>query len=151
MLSLFVQMALIPSLDWYADPRFNWSLGPFGSSERVRNEAFQPLAPLLSADLIEKENEFQFHIDIPGVENLEITAEGNYITISADRKVMHENNTDVVHTVERSYGKVRRRLLAPKNANVDEARARFVDGVLTVSMPKKEVTTSQKKQINIES
>jgi HSP20 family protein len=143
-------MALIPSLDWYVDPRSNWIVDPYAYSGRVRSEAFQPLAPLMSADLIEKENEFQFHVDIPGVENLEITTEGNFITISADRKVTHERDTDVAHTVERSYGKVRRRLLAPNNANVDEAKARLVDGVLTLSMPKKEATTSQKKQINIE-
>lgn len=147
-------MALIPALDWSMDPRSTWLMDPsgygFGVGRNLRNDAIQPLAPLMSADLIEKENEFQIHVDIPGVENLEISTEGNFLTISADRKVLHERDTDVAHTVERSYGKVRRRLLVPKNADVDHARAKFVDGVLSVAMPKKESGSSAKKHITIE-
>lgn len=166
LLCLSAAMALVPSLDWATDPRSTWMVNPagdpltstwmvnpaagFGGFARVRNEAIQPLAPLMSADLIEKENQFEIHVDIPGVENIDITTEGNFLTITADRKVLHERDTAVAHTVERSYGKVRRRLVVPNNANIDEARARFIDGVLTVTMPKKESGVFQKKHITIE-
>lgn len=140
-------MSLIPSFNW-GDPRSSWLADPGRLVSRVggvSNEVVQPLAPLMSADLIEQENDYQIHVDIPGVENLEITTEGNYLTITADRNVKHEQDSAVAHTVERSYGKVRRRLLIPSNANADAARAQFRDGVLTVTLPKTEPSAPPKK------
>jgi HSP20 family protein len=137
-------MSLIPSTNWTFDPRSNWLIDP-GSIVGPRNEAVQPLTPLMSADLIESENDFHIHVDIPGVENLEITTEDNFLTITADRKIMREQESDVAHTVERSYGKVRRRLLIPANADADHSKAKFRDGVLTVTLPKKQAGSSSKK------
>eukprot|EP01039_Chlorochromonas_danica_P011065 gene11065-12324_t len=119
-----------------------------GELARLRNEAVQPLAPLMSADLIESDNDFHVHIDLPGAENLEMSVDNGILSISAQRKVLHEMDNDIVHTVERSYGKVKRRVVLPSNADADRATAKYKDGVLSVSMPKKE--PSKRTKLNIE-
>jgi HSP20 family protein len=114
---------------------------------RLRNEAVQPLAPLMSADLIESENDFHVHVDLPGAENLDISVDNGMLTISAEKKIMHEKDTDITHTVERSYGKVKRRVALPPNADADRASAKYRDGVLTISMPKREPSSRAKLRI----
>ena len=114
---------------------------------KLRNEIVQPLSSLMSADLVESPTDFHIHADLPGVEDIEITTADNYLTIQAKRKVMHEVDTDIMHSVERSYGKVCRRILLPMNADYGNATAKFKDGVLTISMPKKTSTTI--KQIKV--
>jgi HSP20 family protein len=124
------------------------SFMPSGTQNRLqelRQEAIRPLAPLMSADLIESENDFHVHVDLPGVENIDINTDNNFLTITADRKVLHEIDSDVAHTVERSSGKVKRRLPIPRNADVEHAKAKFRDGVLTVTFPKKEPSAPAKK------
>lgn len=105
---------------------------------RLRNEAIRTLAPLMSADIIESEKDYKVHVDLPGAENMDISLDNGMLSISADRKVMHEVSSDVVHKIERSYGKVRRNLVIPSDADADKAAARYIDGVLTVTIPKKE-------------
>ena len=102
---------------------------------------------LLSTDLIESDSDFHVHVDMPGVESIDIDASNGVLTISADKKIMHEIDTDIAHRVERSVGKVRRRLPLPSNADLDNATAKFVDGVLTVTVPKK--SGSQAKKLAI--
>jgi HSP20 family protein len=104
----------------------------------LNREVVQPMTQLMSADIIESETDFHVHVDMPGVENIDVQIDSGYLTIAADRRIMHERDSDIAHTVERSFGKVKRRLPLPSNADVDNARARFVDGVLTVSFPKTE-------------
>lgn len=129
---------------------FDTSLVPTTQSlSRLRNEATQPLTPLMSADLVESENDFHLHVDLPGVENLEINTDNQVLSISAERKLQHEQDTAVTHTRERSYGKVTRRLRIPANGDLDHATAKYRDGVLNVVIPKREQPVSGKK-INIE-
>ena len=112
---------------------------------KLRQQALQPLAPLMSADLIESEKDFHVHVDIPGAENLEITVDHGILTISAERKLKHEIDNDIAHTVERSHGKVKRRLSIPANVNSDHATATYKDGVLSVTMPKTADSNKRKK------
>ncbi|RYH29384.1 Hsp20/alpha crystallin family protein [archaeon] len=112
---------------------------------KLRQQSLQQLAPLMSADLIESENDFHVHVDIPGAENLEISVDNGILTISAERKVKHEIDNDIEHTIERSFGKVKRRLALPPNAIGDNAKATYKDGVLTVTMPKSVESRKRKK------
>lgn len=115
---------------------------------RLREEAMQPLAQLAATDLIERGNEFFVNVDLPGADNVDVSVDNGVLTITADRKISHEENTDVIHRMERSFGKVTRRLTLPSNANADQARAKSVNGVLTITIPKCE--TSKRKKLSIE-
>lgn len=116
----------------------------------LRNEAFQPLAPLMSADLIESDTDFHIHADLPGVEDLDISINQNVVNITGNRKVVHEVDNDIVHSTERSYGKVQRRILLPSNADTNNAIAKFKDGVLSVSFPKLSQVATGGRTLKIE-
>ena len=69
---------------------------------------------------------------------------------SALVKSENEEKTDTWHLVERSSGKFMRRLRLPENAKMDEIKAAMENGVLTVTVPKKEVKKAEAKSIEIE-
>jgi HSP20 family protein len=122
------------------------------SSRQQQNELMKPLSPLLSADLIESDTDFSLHADLPGVEDLDITMQNGMITIKAERKFVHKEDLDTLHTRERSYGKVQRSFAIPRNANANAAEARFLDGVLSITFPKLQPTigsTSSGRKLEI--
>jgi HSP20 family protein len=86
---------------------------------------------------------------LPGVEDMTIEVVGRTLVIKAERKVVHDTDADMVHSVERSYGKVQRTILLPENADIDKAISKFVDGVLTVSFPKKNMDIPFTKKLMI--
>ena len=102
------------------------------------NRSMNKLTPLLKADLIESEGEYKVSADLPGVnaEDVEISVDHNCLLLKAERKQSHNTNTDKVHTIERSYGLVQRRIELPRNADMDQAVTNFKNGVLTVTFPK---------------
>ena len=55
----------------------------------------------MAADLIETDTDFHIHADLPGVENLDISVKDGYLLMKAERKITHEVDTDLVHSVER--------------------------------------------------
>lgn len=98
----------------------------------------KPFSPLMTMDIVENEQDYKMMADLPGVDpaDLELTVENNSILVKAERKHQHETKTDKVHRLERSYGSVKRRLILPKNANMEQAETHFANGVLTVTVPK---------------
>ena len=67
---------------------------------------------------------------------------GRTLNIKAERKVVHDSTNDMVHSVERSYGKVQRQLLLPLNADLDNSKSDFRNGVLTITFPKKDAASA---------
>lgn len=132
-----------------ADPYFNQAMTPWGTTNgamtdpnqtqaarEIRRDLIKPYAPILSADLIESNKDYHVYVDLPGVEDLSIEVQGRTLVIKAERKVVHDKTTDMVHSVERSYGKVQRQILLPMNADLDNSCSKFENGVLRVSFPK---------------
>lgn len=109
------------------------------------------LSPLMSADLIETEKDYQIHCDLPGVNNedLDLSFSNGFLTLKAERKSSNEKKTDTGHSIERSFGKVQRRIAIPSSADTEKVEATFKNGVLTVFLPKKaEAATQRKIEIN---
>lgn len=119
------------------------------AAREIRRDLIRPYAPLLSADLIESDTDYHVHADLPGVEDLSIELQGRNLVIKAERKVVHDKNNDMVHSVERSYGKVQRQILLPMNADLDNATSKYENGVLCVSFPKKQQSGTLTKTIPI--
>jgi HSP20 family protein len=133
----------------------NWLVGdPFGESFLgskqlgfPRRNPAQAFAPLLTSDLIETADKFQVLADLPGVDpaDLDISIDGNFLVMKAHRRNVHETNTDTVHNMERSYGKVERRISMPPNADLTNVDTQFKNGVLTISFPKTAPTIKARK------
>jgi HSP20 family protein len=102
-------------------------------------------------DVTENESAYRLHAEIPGVkkDEIQITVDGDTVAISAE--VKHEKdakNGDRVLRNERYYGKVYRAFTLGQPVDETATAARYADGVLEVTLPKK--AAAQAKRITIQ-
>jgi len=92
-----------------------------------------------SVDVSETESEIVFTAEFPGFEKdeIDISVNEGHLTISGERQFTEAKETKH-HRVERSYGNFNRSFLLPKSADPEKISANLKNGVLTVTMPKKE-------------
>lgn len=100
-------------------------------------------------DISEDDHNIILKAEIPGikVEDLNITLENNVLTVSGERKFSDEENKENFHRIERRYGKFARSFTLPAGVDSANVNANFADGILTVTLPKRE--EFKPKQITI--
>ena len=107
--------------------------------------------PRMKVDVAEKNGAYVVSAELPGVkkEDIQITIDGAQVTLAAEVKREKEVSQDerVLHT-ERTYGKVSRSFALPQEIDEAKAEAKFRDGVLELTLPKK--AAAQRKQIAIQ-
>lgn len=114
--------------------------------QRTRT-AIREFAPLLAADIVEGDNDFHVHVDLPGVapEDLDINIANGFVHLKAERKQVHEETLGWTHNIERSYGRISRSIQLPPRADVDNSTASFQNGVLSIVFRKLEGPAIGKK------
>ena len=108
-------------------------------------------APALKVDVKERENAYAIHAEIPGVkkEDIHVSIDGAVVSISAERKQEKETKEgDKVLRTERYFGKVSRSFQLGQEIDEAKASARFNDGVLELSLPKK--AEAQARRLSID-
>jgi len=109
-------------------------------------------APLrVKVDVAEKNGAYKVNAELPGVkkEDIQISIDGAQITLAAEVKQEKEavQNERVLHT-ERVFGKLTRSFTLPQEIDEAKAEAKFRDGVLELTLPKK--AAAQRKQVTIQ-
>lgn len=89
-------------------------------------------------------------VDLPEMkrEDIKVMFENNVLTIEGERKFGAEVPQDKYHRVERGYGAFRRSFTLPANVDAARVTAGFQDGVLTVTMPRREESRPKQIQVN---
>ena len=117
---------------------------------RMVNEprANRPWSP--AVDIYETENELVLKADVPDVDpkDIDVRVENQTLTISGERKFEQENASKGFHRIERSYGSFVRSFAVPNAFDTDKIDAGFKNGVLSVTLPKKE--TAKPRQVKVE-
>ncbi len=107
--------------------------------------------PQIRVDVKETPEAYTVHAELPGVrkDQINVEIEGNEVTVSAEtrREVEKKDNEKWLRT-ERFFGKTARRFALPQEIDEAKANAKFADGVLELTLPKKAVVTGRKLQIN---
>lgn len=108
-------------------------------------------APQMRVDVKEASDAYQVHAELPGIkkEDIHVHIDGPVVSISAERKQEKEvKEGERVLRTERYFGEVSRSFQL--GADVDEAKAsaKFNDGVLELTLPKK--APAQSKRLVIE-
>lgn len=102
-----------------------------------------------ASELTEEENHYMLSMDLPGMkkEDIKIEVADGTLVISGERK--HEKRTDAnqVHRFEKSYGAFKRSFVLPNTISADKVEARYEDGVLELYLPKTEVASARKIEI----
>jgi HSP20 family protein len=102
-----------------------------------------------SVDIFEDKDRLILEAELPGMkrEDFEISVENNVLTLRGERKFEKKAEGDNYHRVERSYGSFTRSFTLPQTVTADGATADFDNGVLRVSLPKREETKARKIEI----
>lgn len=102
-------------------------------------------------DVAEKNGAYLVTAELPGVkkEDIHVAIDGAQVTLEAEVKREKEASKDerTLHS-ERVYGKVVRSFTLPQEVDEAKAEAKFKDGVLELTLPKK--AAAQRKQITIQ-
>jgi HSP20 family protein len=132
------------------DRMFNDVRRDFLGTRRAGGRTQQQLwAPRLEA--YAREGDLVLHADLPGVslEDVDITLDGNVLTISGERKVTTQQEGVSYILNELPYGAFRRSVAVPEGVDADSIKARLENGVLEVLLPGA-TTQIEPKRIAIE-
>jgi len=101
-------------------------------------------------DMKEDDKAYTVHADIPGVkkEDIQVSIDGNRVSISAETRVeKEEKEGKKVLRSERYCGKVARSFTVAHDVDEAKAQAKYTDGVLELTLPKKAGTATKKLAI----
>jgi HSP20 family protein len=108
-------------------------------------------APRVKVDVAEKNGAYLVTAELPGVrrEDIHVTVDGAQVTLEAEVKREKEASQDerTLHA-ERTFGKVTRSFTLPQELDDAKVEAKYRDGVLELTLPKK--AAAQRKQITIQ-
>ncbi len=104
----------------------------------------------MALDITEHDKEFSILANLPGFkkENVKISVHDNQLMIEAVCNEKKEENKGTVYRCERYSGSYRRNLMLPENTDINAINAKMEDGVLRLTIPKKEPSPKQEIVIN---
>jgi HSP20 family protein len=104
-----------------------------------------------AVDIYEREGNIVLKAEIPGVDpkNVDIRVENNTLTLRGERKLDDEIKRDSYHRVERSYGAFTRSFTLPNVVDQEKIKAEYKDGVLHLTLPKREEAKPKQISINV--
>ena len=128
--------------------------------DRLLKEAFTPFfgegepstrtwAP--PVDIYENENDIVLKAELPGVDpkDVEVKVEDNTLYLKGERKFEKEVKNENYHRVERSYGSFARSFSLPNSINSEKVKAEYKDGLLTLTLPKREEAKPKTIRIDV--
>jgi HSP20 family protein len=126
--------------DW---PRF---LGRRIGEEGLRGE-WMP-----AVDICETNDAFEVTADLPGFEakDVDVSVQENNLTIRGERRRDEIKENETVHRIEREYGVFERSFSLPRSADSEKIQAKYKDGVLSLTVPRREEAKPKSLKINVE-
>jgi HSP20 family protein len=122
--------------------------------ESVRNvrpgdEALSSAIWSPAVDIYETEDEVVVKAELPEVnqKDIDVQIENSTLTLRGERKFNKETKKENFHRIERAYGSFSRSFTLPSTIDQEKIRADYKDGILKISMPKREET--KPKQIKV--
>ena len=110
-----------------------------------------PSPAQIKMDVKENKGSYTVQAEVPGVskEEIHVSIEGNVVTLRAEVKQSEAQTSDEkTLRTERYYGAVSRSFQMPVEIDSSQAKAKYDNGVLTLTLPKKQANGSQR--LNIE-
>ena len=103
-----------------------------------------------STDLVETDDDFRLHLDVPGMtkDDITINLQNRTLTVSGERSSERTDENEEFVRVERAFGTFHRTFTLPDTVDADHIEATYDDGVLTINVPKTEERT--RRQIEIQ-
>ena len=117
------------------DRLFREAFSPAASEGGVSTRTWAP-----PVDIYENGDNLVLKAELPGInpDDVEVRVEDNTLYLKGERKFEKEVNEENYHRVERTYGTFARTFSLPNSIDSEKVAASYKDGVLTLTLPKKE-------------
>ena len=125
------------------DDLMNFSFPRFRDFDDTERKLYgKNAAHVMKTDVREHDDQFEVDIDLPGFkkEEIQLNLESGYLTVSAAKALEEEKNNKQGKLIrqERYTGTMQRSFYVGENVTEEDIKAKFEDGVLNISLPKKE-------------
>ena len=129
---------MLPKRNYYLNDYFDMFSMPYN-----REKEF------MKTDIYEKDNKYILEVDLPGIkkENIKINYENGYLTITAEKTVL-SSRPDTYIRRERFYGEIKRSFYIGIKKE-SELKAKYNEGILTITFPKEDIPKKDTKNITI--
>lgn len=109
----------------------------------------RPWSP--AVDILETDDSLIVKADLPNVkiEDIDIRVENQTLTITGSRKFEKDDKVKGYHRIERSYGEFVRSFAVPSTVDTERVAADYKNGVLTVTLPRKESAKPRQVKVNV--
>jgi HSP20 family protein len=137
---------------WPSRPTFDTPLADFDSARREMLRLFDAVAGDTFGDvgagvfppmnITQDDDNFYLRAEVPGIKpnELSISAVRNRVSIAGKREIQREHDRVSYHRKERAEGAFNRTVTLPTEVDAERVDARYVDGILTLTLPKAEET-----------
>ncbi len=123
---------------------FSTNFGRAFGDEGIARGAWTP-----SVDIFENKDQLVLEAELPGMnrEDFELTIENSVLTLRGERRFEKTSEADNYHRVERSYGSFSRSFTLPQTVSSEGATAEYKNGVLRVTLHKREEVKARRIEI----
>jgi HSP20 family protein len=104
-----------------------------------------------AVNILEKADGIVITADLPGLkaEDVEVTIDNGVLTLKGERTLEEVAEGETLHRVERCYGAFERSFSVPTSVDPSKIEARFVNGEMTVTLPKREETKPRSVKVKV--
>lgn len=123
---------------------FSTNLSRVFGDEGIARGAWNP-----NVDIYENKDQIVIEAELPGMnrEDFDLSFENNVITLRGERRFEKRDESDNYHRVERSYGSFTRSFTLPPTVSGEGISAEYRNGVLRVTLPKREEVKARRIEI----
>jgi HSP20 family protein len=110
--------------------------------------AARPWSP--AVDIFENEDSLVLKADLPDInpDEIDLQVENQTLTLKGHRKFEQQSDKGGYHRIERSYGSFVRTFTVPNTVDTENVKADYNNGVLTVTLPKREAAKPRQVKID---
>ena len=138
-----------PFLGWddfhkQVDQLFNFSMSPWTTGGLLEGSA-----PAI--DIYDAGDDLVVKVDLPGLskDEIKISVQDNQLVLKGEKKKENEVKEENSLRTERFFGSFYRSVRLPSQVDAGKAKAKYVDGVLTLTIPKKEEAKPKDIKIDV--
>ena len=119
----------------------------FGNSRGEEAKAWTP-----AVDVSEDEHSYRITAELPDVPSgdVKVVVKDGVLTLRGERKNEKKTEGTKYHLVERTYGSFQRSFTLPKDANGEKVSAEFKNGILLVTVPKREEVKPREIEVKVQ-
>jgi len=122
----------------------------FNTLTSPATQTYRPRYNEPATNVIEKENAFEIALAVPGMakDDFNIKLEKQVLTISAEKNPEQPEGAKLL-TREFTYGHFSKSFILPETIKVEDITASYVDGILTITLPKTEASSTKLREIKV--